>query len=239
MLMLPRTCTQAAVIFSFLDEFRRYPSFRTSLSAMPWLSEILLINLLPQSSIFRALWCFCYQVTHRDIPASEGWEVWMGSPDPWLSQQFIKKSTESVTTFRKKHFVHIYLTYLQCKINYRLQRNPVIFLANQNILKALVVSEGHVSQLSLLTFRSSSLLCLCVNFKKFAITSPADRFCPGLHRGQKYDRSKSSLESSLFAQVGDAEAWDLFIFLAGSTETHRENMIQPGGAVSYYSIHLL
>ena len=42
-----------------------------------------------------------------------------------------------------------------------------------------------------------------------------------------------------FAQVGDAEAWDLFIFLAGSTETHRENMIQPGGAVSYYSIHLL
>ena len=88
----------------------------------------------------------------------------MGSPDPWLSQQFIKKSTESVTTFRKKHFVHIYLTYLQCKINYRLQRNPVIFLANQNILKALVVSEGHVSQLSLLTFRSSSLLCVCVNF---------------------------------------------------------------------------
>lgn len=110
----------------------------------------------------------------------------MGSPDPWLSQQFIKKSAESVTTFRKTHFVHIYFTYLQCKINYRLQRNPVIFLANQNILKALVVSEGHVSQLSLLTFHSSSLLCVCVNFKKFAITSPADRFCPGLHKGQKY-----------------------------------------------------
>ena len=122
----------------------------------------------------------------------------MGSPDPWLSQQFIKKSTESVTTFRKKHFVHIYFTYLQCKINYRLQRNPVIFLANQNILKALVVSEGHVSQLSLLTFRSSSLLCLCVNFKKFAITSHADRFCPGLHRGQKYMTEARVLQNPLF-----------------------------------------
>ena len=52
----------------------------------------------------------------------------MGSPDPWLSQQFIKKSAESVITFRKKHFVHIYFMCLQCKINYRLQRNPVIFL---------------------------------------------------------------------------------------------------------------
>ena len=128
MLMLPRTCTQAAVIFSFPDEFRRFPSFRTSLSAMPWLSETLLINLLPRSGIFRALWCFCYQVIHGDIPASEGREVWMGSPDPWLSQQFIKKSAESVITFRKKHFVHIYFMCLQCKINYRLQRNPVIFL---------------------------------------------------------------------------------------------------------------
>ena len=76
MLMLPRTHTQAAVIFSFPDEFRRYPSFRTSLSAVPWLLETLLINLLPQSSIFRVQYFgSSANKSLTDISASEGWEA--------------------------------------------------------------------------------------------------------------------------------------------------------------------
>ena len=77
MLMLPRTHTQAAVIFSFPDEFRRYPSFRTSLSAVPWLLETLLINLLPQSSICRVQYFSGSSAIKSltDISASEGWEA--------------------------------------------------------------------------------------------------------------------------------------------------------------------
>lgn len=196
MLMLPRTHTQAAVIFSFPDEFRRYPSFRTSLSAVPWLSETLLINLLPQSSIFRVQYFsgsgFSISVVLLLSSHSLIFLLQKVGRSEWAPQTpgcptSLSRSPQKVWHLSgKNHFVHIYFAYLQCKINYRLQRNPVIFLGNQNILKALVVSGGHVSQLSLLIFRSSSLLCLRVNFKKFAITSPpADRFCPRLHRGQK------------------------------------------------------
>lgn len=72
------------------------------LSAVYWLLESLLINLSHQSSIFRASWFFRYKLSHCDISASWGREVWMGSPDHWLAQQFIKKSSESVTPLQEK-----------------------------------------------------------------------------------------------------------------------------------------